>query len=169
MNTRRVINIRYAQIRSLDLSNGEGIGVALFVQGCPPPHCKGCFNPETWNFNGGKEWTEELENEFFKLIDRPYIKRISFLGGECLAKENIKEVTNLVKKCKLLFPNKKIWLWSRYDFKEYICNLELIEYLDYVVDGKFVEELKDLCLTFRGSSNQKIWKKIKEGEWCEMT
>lgn len=169
MSIRSVIEIRYAQIRSLDLSNGEGVGVALFVQGCPSPHCKGCFNPETWNFAGGKVWTEEIENKFMELINKHYIKRISFLGGECLSKENIKEVTNLVKKCKQLFPEKNIWLWSRYDFKEYISNLEIIKYLDYVVDGEFIEELKDLSLSFRGSSNQMVWKKIREGEWCKMT
>lgn len=169
MNIRSVIDIRYAQIRSLDLSNGEDIGVALFVQGCPVPHCKGCFNPETWNFTGGKEWTQEVENKFLKLIEKSYIKRISFLGGECLTKENIKEVTDLVKKCKLLFPDKKIWLWSRYNYEEYICGLEIVKYLDYVVDGEFIEELKDISLIFRGSSNQNIWKKTKEGEWCKMT
>ncbi len=163
MNTRRVINIRYAQIRSLDLSNGEEIGVALFVQGCRF-RCPNCFNPETWDFNGGKEWTEEVENKFLELAARPYIKRISFLGGECLAQENVKEITNLAKKCKQIFPNKKIWLWSGHDFQEYICHLEIIEYVDYIVDGKFIEELKDNSLLFRGSSNQKIWKKENE-EW----
>ncbi len=157
-----MFSIRYASIRSLDVSNGESVGVSLFVQGCRLPHCKNCFNPETWDFNGGKEWTEEVENKFLKLVARPYIKRISLLGGECLVQENIKEVTNLAKKCKQLFPNKKIWLWSGYDFQEYICHLEIIEYLDYIVDGKFIEELKDNSLLFRGSSNQKIWKNVNE-------
>ena len=156
--------MRYAQIRSMDISNGEGIGVALFVQGCPSPHCKGCFNPETWDFNEGKEWTKETEKEFLDLIDRPYIKRVSLLGGECLAPENIEEVTRLAKKCKKLFPGKKIWLWTRYDFKKYVCNLDIIEYLDYVIDGTFIEELKDISLLFRGSSNQVIWMK-KDKEW----
>lgn len=112
-----------------------------------------------WDFNGGKEWTQEVEDKFIELASRPYIKRISFLGGECLAQENIKEITKLAKKCKQLFPDKKIWLWSGYDFQEYICHLEIIEYLDYIVDGKFIDELKDNSLLFRGSSNQKIWKK----------
>lgn len=158
-------NIRYASIRSLDVSNGENVGVSLFVQGCPfNPHCHNCFNPETWDFNGGKEWTEEVEDKFIELTSRPYIKRISILGGEPLAQENIKEVTNLAKKCKRLFPNKKIWLWSGYDFQEYICHLGIIEYLDYIVDGKFINELKDNSLLFRGSSNQNVWIKKNE-EW----
>lgn len=95
MNIRRVIEIRYAQIRSLDLSNGEGVGVALFVQGCHF-HCKNCFNPETWDFSGGKEWTSETKEKFLELVDRPYIKRVSLLGGECLAEENLNDVLDLV-------------------------------------------------------------------------
>lgn len=156
--------MRYASIREMDISNGEGLGVSLFVQGCPEPHCKGCFNPETWNFDGGKEWTNEIENKFFELINKPYIKRISILGGECLAKENIMDITKLVKKCKEKFPEKKIWLWSRYDFKSYISKLEIVKYVDYIVDGKYIEELKDISLLYRGSSNQTVWKKQK-GEW----
>ena len=89
-NIRKVNNIHYASIRNLDISNGEGIGVSLFVQGCPfNPHCTNCFNPETWDFNGGKEWTTEVKEKFLELIDRPYIKRVSILGGEPLADENL--------------------------------------------------------------------------------
>ena len=156
--------MRYASIREMDISNGGGLGVSLFVQGCPEPHCKGCFNPETWNFDGGKEWTNEIENKFFELINKPYIKRISILGGECLAKENIMDITKLVKKCKEKFPEKKIWLWSRYDFESYISKLEIVKYVDYVIDGKYIEELKDMSLLYRGSSNQNIWKKELDNE-----
>ena len=154
--------MRYNQIRECDIANGEGIGIALFVQGCPSPHCKNCFNSETWDFNGGKEWTQEVENKFFEIANNPYIKRISFLGGECLAKENIDTITALSKKCKYLFPEKKIWLWSRYDFEEYIYQLEIVKYVDYIIDGIFIEELKDNSLLYRGSSNQKVWKKENE-------
>ena len=87
--------MRYASIRELDISNGEGVGVALFVQGCRFA-CKNCFNPETWDFNGGKEWTNEVKEKFLELIDRPYIKRVSLLGGECLADENLDDVLDLV-------------------------------------------------------------------------
>ena len=100
--------MRYAQIRNMDISNGENIGVSLFVQGCRFK-CKNCFNKETWDFSGGKEWTKEIESKFFELIDRPYIKRISILGGEPLADENAEEVLNLIKEIKGRFPTKDIW------------------------------------------------------------
>lgn len=160
--------MRYNQIREIDISNGEGVGVALFVQGCPSPHCKNCFNPETWNFNGGKEWTTKIEDKFFELIDKPYIKRISLLGGECLAQQNVVEVTRLAKKCKEEFHQKKIWLWSRYDFEKYISYLEITKYVDYIIDGEFIEKLKDISLLYRGSSNQQIWKKENE-KWHNVT
>lgn len=105
--------MRYAQIRSMDISNGEGVGVSLFVQGCPF-HCKNCFNSETWDFNGGKEWTEKTKDKFMKLIDRPYIKRISFLGGECLAEQNLDEILSLVQEIRISFPDKTIWLYTGY-------------------------------------------------------
>lgn len=137
-------NIHYASIRNLDISNGEGIGVALFVQGCHF-HCYNCFNTETWDFNGGKEWTPEVKEKFLELIDRPYIKRVSILGGEPLADENLDDVLDLVTeinkrynfqkvdsanpckmgvseventdKIRLLFPNKSIWIYSGYEWE----------------------------------------------------
>lgn len=105
--------MRYAQVRSMDISNGEGVGVSLFVQGCPF-HCKNCFNSETWDFNGGKEWTEKTKNKFMELIDRPYIKRVSFLGGECLADQNLDGVLDLIKQIRISFPEKTIWLYTGY-------------------------------------------------------
>lgn len=95
--------MRYASIRSLDISNGEGVGVSLFVQGCDR-HCFNCFNSETWNFNGGKEWTEEAKNKFMELIDRPYIRRISILGGEPLAEQNLDDVLSLIKEIREKYP-----------------------------------------------------------------
>ena len=137
--------MRYASIRELDISNGEGVGVALFVQGCRFA-CKNCFNPETWDFNGGKEWTNEVKEKFLELIDRPYIKRVSLLGGECLADENLDGVLDLVteinKRCNipqdivcnnnsdrnilnensdeilLSLPNKSIWLYTGYTWDQ---------------------------------------------------
>ena len=144
-NIRKVNNIHYASIRNLDISNGEGIGVALFVQGCHF-HCYNCFNTETWDFNSGKEWTPEVKEKFLELIDRPYIKRVSILGGEPLADENLDDVLDLVTEinkrynfqkvdsanpCKmgvsedknadeirLSFPNKTIWIYSGYQWSE---------------------------------------------------
>lgn len=105
--------MRYSSMRNLDISNGEGVGVSLFVQGCPF-HCKNCFNSDTWDFNGGKEWTEETKNKFIELINRPYIKRVSFLGGECLAEYNLDEVLKLVQEIRNSYPDKTIWLYTGY-------------------------------------------------------
>lgn len=168
--------MRYAQIRSLDVSNGEGCGVALFVQGCPfNPHCKNCFNPETWDFNGGKEWTEETKNKFLKLIDRPYIKRVSLLGGEPLAEQNLDDVLSLVKEIRISFPEKTIWLYTGYNFNllkskyneykytpfaanadEWLTRWEIISNVNVLVDGEYIDEQKDLTLKFRGSKNQRV-------------
>lgn len=105
--------MRFASMRNLDISNGEGVGVSLFVQGCDR-HCFNCFNPDTWDFNGGKEWTEETKNKFMELINRPYIKRVSFLGGECLAEQNLDEVLKLVQEIRISYPEKNIWLYTGY-------------------------------------------------------
>ncbi len=162
--------MRYAQIRSMDISNGEGVGVSLFVQGCPF-HCKNCFNSETWDFNGGKEWTEKTKNKFMELIDRPYIKRVSFLGGECLADQNLDEVLKLVKQIRISFPKKTIWLYSGYSYSEIFrgqssClsqeglnnfkRREIISNVDVLVDGEYIDEQKDLSLKFKGSKNQRV-------------
>ena len=147
-NIRKVSNIRYASIREMDISNGEGVGVALFVQGCPfNPHCYNCFNPDTWDFNGGKEWTPEIKEKFLELIDRPYIKRVSILGGEPLADKNLDDVLDLVTeinkkynfqkvdpanplksrvsevenadKIRLLSGRKNIWLYSGFRWEDF--------------------------------------------------
>jgi anaerobic ribonucleoside-triphosphate reductase activating protein len=162
--------MRYAQIRNLDISNGEGVGISLFVQGCRF-FCNGCFNKETWDFNGGKEWTEEVENKFLELASRPYIKRISILGGEPLAKENVHDVMILIHKIRTLYPEKKIWLYTGYtwenatlEFGEIVHSHNgerhsrhcVVEMCDVLVDGQFVESQKDITLKFRGSSNQRL-------------
>lgn len=160
--------MRYAQIRSMDISNGEGVGVSLFVQGCPF-HCKNCFNSETWDFNGGKEWTEKTKNKFMELIDRPYIKRVSFLGGECLAEQNLDGVLDLIKEIRNSFHEKTIWLYTGYSYSEIFrgqssClsqeglnnfkRREIIKLCDIIVDGKYIDEQRNLTLAYRGSKNQ---------------
>lgn len=177
MSIRSVIEIRYAQIRSLDLSNGEGVGVALFVQGCHF-HCLNCFNPETWDFNGGKEWTEEAKEKFLKLVDRPYIKRISILGGEPLAEENLDGVLDLVNRIRLSSPQKSIWLYSGYTWKNiWTCGIhgtdlygkprnsysilqirrqEIVKQCNVLVDGQYIDSQRDITLPYRGSKNQKL-------------
>ena len=152
----------------MDISNGEGVGVALFVQGCRFA-CKNCFNPDTWDFNGGKEWTQETEDKLVKLASRPYIKRLSILGGEPLVDENLDGVLHLVDRFRLLFPNKFIWLYTGYtlsirDFDTTIdCgwdNAAIRNYIlamcDVVIDGPYIEEQRDITLAFRGSKNQRL-------------
>jgi anaerobic ribonucleoside-triphosphate reductase activating protein len=169
--------MRFASMRNLDISNGEGVGVSLFVQGCDR-HCFNCFNPDTWDFNGGKEWTEETKNKFIKLIDRPYINRISVLGGEPLAEQNLDEVLSLIKEIRISFPEKTIWLYTGFEWNQ-IMNIkvmqpifscedlenkiqnvlkrqEIIKQCDVLVDGEYIDEQKDLSLKFRGSSNQRV-------------
>ncbi len=164
-----MINIHYAQIRTMDISNGEGIGASIFVQGC---HflCFNCFNPETWDFSGGKEWTQKTKEEFLKLIDRPYIKRISLLGGEPLADENISEILELVDIIHTNHPEKKIWCYTGWIWESIfpkvipylnlsqneITRQMIVKQCDVLVDGRYIDELKDMTLRFRGSKNQRI-------------
>lgn len=154
--------MRYAQVRKLDISNGSGIGISLFVQGCHF-HCFNCFNHETWSFNGGKEWTEEKENKFMKLAGSPTITRVSILGGEPLADENVDVVIRLCKKIHQI--GKSIWIYTGYTMENLPKKQrEVLIYIDYLVDGRYVDELKGPKLHFRGSKNQHIWHKKKE-EW----
>ena len=150
--------MRYAQIRSMDISNGEGIGVSLFVQGCDKePHCKNCFNQSTWDFTGGKEWTEETKKKFFDLISKPYISRISILGGEPLSFVNVIPIANLCSEIRNKFPNKKIWLYTGYTFGNLGRHqMRAVYCADILVDGSYIDELKDPRLAYRGSSNQRV-------------
>lgn len=162
--------MRFASMRNLDISNGEGVGVSLFVQGCDR-HCFNCFNSDTWDFNGGKEWTEETKNKFIKLINRPYINRISVLGGEPLAEQNLDEVLSLIKEIRISFPEKTIWLYTGYKFEDLINRIHypldsewedkilrqsIVKLCDVLVDGEYIDEQKDLSLKFRGSKNQRV-------------
>jgi len=169
--------MRFASMRNLDISNGEGVGVSLFVQGCDR-HCFNCFNPDTWDFNGGKEWTEGTKNKFIKLIDRPYINRISVLGGEPLAEQNLDEVLSLIKEIRISFPEKTIWLYTGFCWNDIMCSFaglqadcvvldkkdiealekrrKIISNIDVLVDGEYIDEQKDLSLKFRGSKNQRV-------------
>ena len=161
----------------MDISNGEGVGVALFVQGCRFA-CKNCFNPETWDFNGGKEWTPEVEDKFIELASRPYIKRISILGGEPLADENLDGVLNLVNRIRLSLPNKSIWLYSGFRWEEcqpfnedgllkpdkFAPNLqkilhkryEVISMCNVMVDGRYIDSQRNPSKKWAGSDNQRV-------------
>ena len=157
--------MHFGNIKKNDIANGEGVRVSLFVSGCRN-RCKNCFNPETWSFTYGKEFTEEVEQEIFEALTPSWINGLTILGGEPFEVENQKDLVNFVKKVRQKFPNKTIWMYSGYLFDEDIINPkgkvhcevtdEIISNIDVLVDGKFVEELKNLSLKFRGSTNQRI-------------
>lgn len=148
--------MNYTLIRSMDIANGEGIGTALFVSGCPF-HCEGCFNPETWDYGYGKEFTQKTLISLIEATDKPYINRISILGGEPLAPVNLETVSLVIESLKKRFPEKRIWIYSGYTYESLNKNqLRVISKADILVDGQFIKEKKDLNLKFRGSSNQRI-------------
>lgn len=161
--------MNYAEIDELEYVNGEGIGVSLFVQGCHF-HCHNCFNSETWDFSGGEPYTQETEEKLLDLLRRPYIKRFSILGGEPLAPENVSDVCNLILFVRVYYPDIKIWLYTGYTYEsiigDYLADqdndVEIVERMtalcnvDYLVDGRYVHEKRDITLPFRGSTNQRI-------------
>ena len=148
--------MRYAQIRKTDIANGEGIRVSLYVQGCKR-HCPNCFNPETWDFTGGNKFDLKTENILIKLVNQPHIVGITILGGEPLELEDRQDVSILLKHLKEQCPNKTIWLYSSFLYEEIKdFDVEILSYLDVLIDGPFVEALKDRKLRFRGSSNQRL-------------
>jgi anaerobic ribonucleoside-triphosphate reductase activating protein len=137
------------------VNNGEGCRVTLWVAGCTH-HCKGCHNPQTWSFKSGREFTEDIKNKLYNVLKLPYIKGITLSGGDPL--DSFDDIFELVKDIKNSFNNKDIWLFSGYTLED-IQNSDkniILEYIDVLVDGEFKEELKDLTLKFRGSSNQRI-------------
>lgn len=156
--------MNYANIKNCDVANGEGIRVSLFVSGCTH-YCKGCFNYEAWDFNFGKEYTKETEDHIIKLLSSSYIKGLSLLGGEPLHPDNQKQVASLVKRVRKELPQKDIWCYTGYVFdkeildgmyKDLSTTKDIIDNIDVLVDGKFVIDLADKRLRFRGSSNQRI-------------
>ena len=146
--------MNYASIKPLDIANGPGIRVSLFVSGCRN-RCKGCFNPETWSFDYGQEFTGETLLELVKLIDNPNVRGLSILGGDPFEPENIEVVTEICHILKFLRPNKDIWVWTGYDFED-IIEYPIMKFIDVLVDGRFEEDKKDLRLCYRGSWNQRV-------------
>ena len=147
--------MRYNKIRKMDISNGPGIRVSIFMQGCTF-NCKNCFNKETHDFNGGKEFTDEVIDKVIKLANPDYIVGLSILGGEPLHPKNIEGTTKLAKKFKSAYPNKNIWVWSGFLFDKNLKNFEILNYIDVLVDGVYKDELHDFTLKYRGSSNQRV-------------
>lgn len=154
--------MNYGAIKNLDIANGPGIRVSLFVSGCRN-HCKGCFQPETWDFKYGKEFDDDAFYSLIEMLRSEHIAGLSILGGDPFEPENLVTVTNLCKMVKDIFPNKNIWVWTGYLWED-IKDANIFKYIDVLVDGRFEEKLKDLSLAFRGSSNQRIIdvKKSKE-------
>lgn len=150
--------MNYSSIRKMDVSNGTGVGVSLFVSGCPF-HCNGCFNESTWEYDSGHEFTKEVEDKFISLASRPYINRISILGGEPLADKNFDAVLELVEHIRTTFgDSKEIWLYTGRTYED-ICKhkyAKVLPLIDVLVDGRFEESKKDPSLLFRGSSNQRL-------------
>lgn len=160
--------MRYHKIRKMDISNGPGVRVSIFMQGCEF-HCNNCFNPETWDFKAGEEFNEDTINKVLKLSDKDYIVGLSILGGEPMHPKNIEGTTLLAKAFKEKYPNKNIWVWSGYLFDKDLKDKEVLKYIDVLVDGRFVESLADPTLKWKGSSNQRVidvQKSLKNNEIC---
>lgn len=156
--------MNYAEIKNVDIANGPGVRISLFVSGCPH-HCKGCFNEVTWDFTYGKPYTQETINHILELLKPDYIKGINFLGGEPMAPSNQESVLNTMRQIKEHYTNKNIWLYTGYLLDTDIMGKmvdtlphtrEILSYIDVLVDGPFIEEQKNLNLQFKGSENQRI-------------
>lgn len=167
--------MNYGEIKKYDIANGEGVRVSLFVSGCTH-HCKNCFNFETWDFNYGKPFTKETEDEIIDGLSHDYIDGLTLIGGEPFEPQNQRALLPFVKKVKEKYPNKTVWCYSGYLFdKELLgesrarceCTDEMLGLIDVLVDGEFKQDLYDISLSFRGSSNQRIIdvpKSLKTGE-----
>ncbi|HJJ16575.1 MAG TPA: anaerobic ribonucleoside-triphosphate reductase activating protein [Bacilli bacterium] len=146
--------MHYNKIRKMDVSNGPGIRVSIFMQGCTF-NCKNCFNPNTHDFNGGKEFNDKTIEKVLELCNQEYIQGLSILGGEPLHPKNIVGSTKLAKSFKEKYPDKTLWVWTGFNY-EYLQNQEIFNYIDVLVDGQYVDELHDFTLKWCGSSNQRV-------------
>ena len=146
--------MRYHNITTDDMLNGDGLRTVLWVAGCTH-RCQGCHNPITWDIDGGIPFDEDAEKELFDKLSTDYISGLTFSGGDPLYPRNREEVTRLAKKCRELFPKKTIWLYTGFSWEE-ICDLEIVPLVDVLVDGRFVKELFDGKLHWKGSSNQRV-------------
>ena len=146
--------MKYHDITKDDMNNGCGLRVVLWLAGCSH-RCPGCQNPCTWDENDGLLFDEKAKNEIFNELNKDYIQGITFSGGDPLFHKNREELTLLIKEIKKKYPDKDIWLWTGYKFEE-VKDLELMKFIDVLVDGRFVEKLKDVSLHWRGSSNQDV-------------
>jgi len=156
--------MNYSGIKETDIANGTGVRVSLFVSGCRH-HCKGCFNPDTWRFEAGEPFTQETEALLLKTLEPDYVNGLSLLGGEPMEPDNQRALVPFLKKVREKFPQKTVWCYTgcvlQDDFTldgDYTCEVteELLSAIDVLVDGRFIEEKKNLRLLFRGSENQRL-------------
>ena len=147
--------MKYNKIRKMDIADGPGVRVSIFMQGCSF-NCKNCFNPETHDFAGGKDFTQNTVNRVLELCDKDYVEGLSILGGEPMHPKNIQGTTELAKAFKEKFPNKSLWVWSGFTFDRDLKDKDALKYIDVLVDGQYVDELHNPKLEWRGSSNQRV-------------
>ena len=146
--------MRYNKIRKMDIANGPGVRVSIFMQGCTF-NCKGCFNPDTHSFNGGKEFNDEIIDKIINLSSKEYIKGLSILGGEPMHPKNIDGTLLLANRFKEKYPNKDIWVWTGFLYEDLIKKHDLKD-IDVMVDGKYEQDLYNPTLKYRGSANQRV-------------
>lgn len=172
--------MNYGEIKNVDIANGEGIRVSLFVSGCTH-HCKNCFNKETWDFNFGKPFTKEVEDSIIEMLSSDYIDGLSLLGGEPFEPQNQRVLLPFLKRIRKELPDKSVWCYTGYLFDDELlsesrarceCTDEMLSLIDVLVDGEFVQELHNITLAFRGSENQRVidvQKSLETGEVCNYT
>lgn len=155
--------MNYGNIKKRDIANGTGVRVTLFVSGCTH-HCKGCFQPETWDFAYGQPFTRDTEDELLEALAPSFINGLTLLGGEPFEPDNQQALLPFLRRVRTAYPDKTIWAFSGYTWEELTgdsrarcaCTDELLSLVDVLVDGEFVEAFKDISLHFRGSSNQRV-------------
>lgn len=158
LKEKETVRVRYHNILHDNMVNGDGLRVVLFVAGCEH-HCKNCQNPITWDVNGGLELTLNELEEIFIELRKPHVSGITFSGGDPLHPANRESIYRLCQWAKAVFPDKTIWLYTGYYFEQ-IKDLPVMQYIDVLVDGPFVQELADVNYKWAGSTNQRIWRKI---------
>lgn len=169
--------MHYSTIKDCDIANGIGVRITLFVSGCTN-HCKNCFQPQTWDFDFGEPFTEETEEKLLQMLKPDYINGLTLLGGEPMEPQNQRALVPFLKKVRKAYPNKNIWCFTGFTYEVLKtdgshprCEVtdEMLSLIDVLVDGRYVDELKDLTLQFRGSSNQRLIDMVKTRENGEVT
>lgn len=169
--------MHYSTIKDCDIANGIGVRITLFVSGCTN-HCKNCFQPQTWDFDFGEPFTEETEEKLLKMLKPDYINGLTLLGGEPMEPQNQRALVPFLKRVREAYPNKNIWCFTGFTYEilktdgsHPRCEVtdEMLSLIDVLVDGRYVDELKDLTLQFRGSSNQRLIDMVKTRENGEVT